>query len=75
MDTQREAWLAAVALDGLEWTQVSELLGMESPAAIKYLPEKSLPVYVLIDSRGKIVSRVQDLETLRTALEDLKKRG
>lgn len=70
MDVQREAWKAAVALDALEWTQVSELLGMDGPAARKYLPEKELPYYCLIDARGKLVFRTEDISELAMELDN-----
>jgi peroxiredoxin len=63
-DKGRRAWLHAVAQDGLPWTQVSDLKGFESPAAVMY-GVKAIPSNFLIDPSGKIVGtnlRGEELE-------------
>lgn len=55
-DKGRRAWLHAVAQDSLPWTQVSDLKGFESPAAVLY-GVKAIPSNFLIDPSGKIVGR------------------
>lgn len=55
-DKGRRAWLHAVAQDSLPWTQVSDLKGFESPAAVLY-GVKAIPSNFLIDPSGKIIGR------------------
>jgi peroxiredoxin len=52
----RKAWLRAVAQDGLPWTQVSELKGANSKAALAYGIE-NIPANFLISPEGKIVAK------------------
>lgn len=63
-DKGRRAWLHAVKQDSLPWTQVSDLKGFESPAAVLY-GVKAIPSNFLIDPSGKIVAtnlRGEELE-------------
>lgn len=52
----RKAWLGAVAQDKLPWTQISELKGFNSKAAVLY-GVSAIPTNYLIDPSGKIVAR------------------
>ena len=52
----RRAWLGAVKQDGLPWTQVSELKGFKSKAAVLY-GVSAIPTNFLIDPNGKIIAR------------------
>lgn len=52
----RRAWLNAIKVDGLPWTQVSELKGFKSEAAVQY-GVSAIPSNFLIDPQGKIVAR------------------
>jgi peroxiredoxin len=52
----RKAWLHAVQQDGLPWTQVSELNGFESQAAVSY-GISAIPANFLIDPSGKIIGK------------------
>lgn len=72
MDLNREAWVAAAKLDGLEWTNVSELLGMESPLAQQYLPEEELPVYYYVGKDGNIIFRCFSVEEADSLLRSQK---
>lgn len=72
MDNSPEAWRAAVTLDGFDWTNVSELLGMDSPAGQIYLPEKKLPCYCLIDRDRRIVFRVFSIAEADSLLTSIK---
>ncbi|BAV07077.1 Peroxiredoxin [Filimonas lacunae] len=70
LDEGRGAWLHAVAQDSLPWTQVSDLKGFESPAAVLY-GVKAIPSNFLIDPTGKIVAtnlRGEELEKKLGAL-------
>lgn len=52
----RKAWINAIKMDGLPWTQVSELKGFGGEAAVQY-GVKAIPTNFLIDPSGKIVAR------------------
>ena len=52
----RKAWLHAVAKDGMPWTQVSELKGFKSKAAVDY-GINAIPANFLIAPDGKIIAR------------------
>jgi peroxiredoxin len=52
----RKAWLKAVQVDGLPWTQVSELKGFQGKSAVLY-GVSAIPSNFLIDPKGKIIGR------------------
>lgn len=52
----RRAWLHAVQQDGLPWTQISDLKGFNSDAAVLY-GITAIPANFLIDPNGKIIGR------------------
>jgi peroxiredoxin len=66
----RKAWLGAVAQDKLPWTQVSELKGFNSKAAVMY-GVSAIPTNFLIDPNGKIVAKNLRGEDLMTKLSAL----
>lgn len=73
LDKDREAWLKAIADDGLLWpNHVSDLRGWSSAGGQLY-GIRSIPATVLIDREGKIVARNlrgRELETkIRQTLE------
>ena len=63
----RAKWLKAIAADQLAWTQVSDLKGWQSQAAILYHIE-AIPQNFLIDPAGKIVAVNLRGDELRAAL-------
>ncbi len=57
MDNTRDAWLAAIAKDGLVWpNHVSDLKGWTSSGGAAY-GIYSIPATVLIDREGKVIAR------------------
>ncbi len=52
----RGAWLGAVKQDKLPWTQISELNGFKSEAAVLY-GVSAIPTNYLIDPDGRIIAR------------------
>ncbi|MCK7556295.1 AhpC/TSA family protein [Chitinophaga sedimenti] len=52
----RKAWLGAVKQDNMPWTQISDLKGFNSEAAVLY-GIKAIPSNFLIDPSGKIIAR------------------
>ncbi|MFC3196716.1 redoxin domain-containing protein [Parapedobacter deserti] len=69
-ETGRQAWLKAIADDGLEWTQVSDLQGWKNKAAQLY-GVKAIPQNFLIDPSGKIVARDLRGDALHEKLQQL----
>jgi len=54
LDTDKSGWLDAIAADGIEFDQLSDLMGFDSPVAIDY-GVSSIPRMVLTDQDGKIL--------------------
>lgn len=70
LDRKRDAWLAAIEKDGLEWLHVSDLKGW-SNAVAKSFGVSSIPHTVLLDREGKIIARGLRGEALKRKLEAL----
>jgi len=66
----RGKWLKAVQDDHLPWTQVSELKGFQSKAAILY-SVGAIPTNFLIDPSGKIIGKNLRGEELQRRLQQL----
>lgn len=56
LDNNKEAWVKAIAKDGLLWPNVSDLKGMQNEVAILY-GVQSIPANFLIDPDGKIIHK------------------
>lgn len=54
LDKDKKAWHKAVAADGMDWINISDLKGYDSPFA-KYYSITSLPFNFLLDSNFKIL--------------------
>jgi len=54
--TTEDAWLKAIAHDGLVWTQVSDLKGWDNSAA-KLYGVQSIPQNFLIDPNGVVIAK------------------
>ncbi|WP_442587664.1 redoxin domain-containing protein [Pedobacter sp. AW31-3R] len=70
LDSKKDAWLKAIAADGLTWTHVSDLKGWSNAAAAEY-GVKSVPASFLIDPQGKFVGKDLRGEELNKTLEGL----
>lgn len=57
LDTEKGKWLAAIAHDKMNWPQLSDLKGDDSPNAENWVI-KSIPSYYLLDGRGRIIKHV-----------------
>ncbi|WP_035564443.1 TlpA disulfide reductase family protein [Hymenobacter sp. IS2118] len=66
----REAWLRAIAKDGLTWTQVSDLKSWNNAVAQAY-GIQSVPQNFLLDPQGKIVATNLRGEELQSTLAKL----
>lgn len=56
LDTDKDAWISAIAKDSLDWTHVSDLKFWDSAPA-KLYGIRSIPSNVLLDPSGKIIAR------------------
>lgn len=70
LDRKRDAWLAAIEKDGLEWLHVSDLKGWSNTVA-KSFGVSSIPHTILLDREGKILARGLRGEALKRKLEEL----
>jgi len=66
----KDAWLAAIKKDGLEWTQLSDLQFWDNGVA-KLYGVKAIPQNFLIDPHGKIVARNLRGDDLENKLEEI----
>lgn len=69
-DSSATNWVQAIERDGLDWIQVSDLLGNDSPMIHQY-DVNALPTNYLLDQDGKIIARNVDVAILEETLEDL----
>jgi peroxiredoxin len=69
-ETAKDAWLAAIKNDHLEWTQVSDLKFWQNMAATLY-GVHAIPQNFLIDPQGKIVAKNLRGDALDDKLEEL----
>jgi peroxiredoxin len=66
----KDAWLAAIKKDGLEWTQLSDLQFWDNDVA-KLYGVKAIPQNFLIDPHGKIVATNLRGDDLEKELEEI----
>ncbi|HSV11731.1 MAG TPA: TlpA disulfide reductase family protein [Hanamia sp.] len=55
-DTKKAAWLKAIAVDHLDWKQVSDLKGWKNSTSNEY-GIKAIPSNVLVDKNGVIIAK------------------
>ncbi|SFS85889.1 TlpA disulfide reductase family protein [Mucilaginibacter polytrichastri] len=67
---KKDAWLAAIKADGLEWTQVSDLKFWNNAAAKQY-GIRAIPQNFLIDPTGKIIGKNLTGEDLNKKLKEI----
>lgn len=70
LDHSKEAWIKAIADDGLNWPQVSDLKFWDSAPA-KLYGIRGIPGNVLLDPSGKIIARNLRGEDLEKKLAEL----
>ena len=68
LDKEKEAWLKAIADDGLTWTHVSDLAYWDNAAAKMYAVQ-GIPHSILVDKNGKILAKDPTAEEVRLELE------
>lgn len=69
LDTDRTKWQQAITADGMDWPQISDLKGDDSPNAGTW-GIKSIPTYYLLDGNGKIIARVAEFVEIGPAISD-----
>lgn len=74
LDDNHAMWKQAVGLDGMIWTNGSDLKGMNSEIVRLYLVN-DLPAYFLLDAENRIVARGISLPVLREKLAELTKKN
>jgi len=68
-DTDQDKWLSAIKRDRMNWMQVSDLKGDDSPNGPTW-GIKSIPAYYLIDGQGKIVARIAEFADVPAAVNE-----
>ena len=68
LDKNKELWLAAIRLDKLPWTNVSDTRNAASPLVKEYALDENLPVYYVVDKSGKMVARGRKFEEVESKL-------
>lgn len=68
LDNDADSWKQAVKDLGMKWTQVSDLKGWHSDAAVRF-GVNSIPMTYIIDSKGKIIAKGLRGEELKTFVE------
>lgn len=72
-DTNHAMWKQAIGLDGMTWTNGSDLKGMSSEVASLYLVS-DLPSYILLDGENRVVLRDLPLSEIEKRLAGLTKK-
>lgn len=70
MDNKKDAWLKAIAEDGVPWTQVSDLKGTKNQVTLMY-GVSAIPQNFLIDPDGKIIAKSLRGDELEKKLTEL----
>ncbi|WP_231932330.1 MULTISPECIES: TlpA family protein disulfide reductase [Butyricimonas] len=73
LDDNHAMWKQAVGLDGMIWTNGSDLKGMDSEIVRLYLVN-DLPAYFLLDAENRVVARGMAFPALRDKLAELTKK-
>ena len=73
LDESAAMWKQAVGLDGMIWTNGSDLKGMDSEIVRLYLV-RDLPAYFLLDAENRIVARDLSFPELRAKMAELTKK-
>lgn len=70
LDDKKELWEKAIEVDGLKWTNISDLKGWKNEVAVLY-GVKMVPINYLIDPKGKIVAKNLREEALQSKLKEI----
>ncbi|MDR0725930.1 MAG: AhpC/TSA family protein [Prevotellaceae bacterium] len=67
LDSNKDKWIEAIAVDKLEWLHVSDIKGWGNEAAVLY-GVRAIPSNFLLDKEGKIVAKNLHGKTLEETL-------
>ncbi|MEO1518509.1 MAG: TlpA disulfide reductase family protein [Bacteroidota bacterium] len=70
VDSSAASWVDAIESDQLDWLQVSDLQGLESPM-VELVYDDQLPTTYLLDQDGRIIAKNLDVELLEDTLSQL----
>lgn len=70
LDTNPDIWKKSVEIDKLQWPNVSDLAGINSPVRKLYNLPENLPYFYLVDKDGKILAKGFTIAQLRTILKE-----
>jgi len=70
LDEQKEAWVKAIKKDKINWLQVIDAGGWETPTASKWRVS-ALPTSYLIDKEGRMIAMDLEGKDLEKALKDM----
>jgi peroxiredoxin len=70
LDKNADDWKAAIAKDGLTWTEVSNLKHWEDPIAVNYNVEE-IPQTFILNSYGVVVARGLKGDALRKKIDEM----
>jgi peroxiredoxin len=71
LDKDKNLWQTAIRQDELPGTHVSDLQGIRSPVQKLFNLKMQLPMYFLIDSKGRIYDHNRDFGKLQASVIDL----
>ncbi|MBU2650821.1 MAG: AhpC/TSA family protein [Bacteroidetes bacterium] len=71
-DQNPDLWRAAIRIDSLNFTHVSDLSGPGSPVTTLLNIPSRLPFYILVSADGTIISKGNDPEALKIEISNLK---
>ena len=71
LDQSKESWKTAIAEDGLNWINVSNLAGADDGVAGLYMAV-NIPYLILIDKKGVISAKGIDFAELETKIKALR---
>lgn len=67
-DSDYSRWLKVTSADGMAWTQLSDMKGMDSEI-LKQYNIKQLPYYFLLDEKGRITAKSDKLKSILPLLK------
>jgi peroxiredoxin len=69
-DTNPDIWKKSVEIDKLQWPNVSDLSGINSPVRKLYNLPENLPYFYLVDKDGKILAKGFTVAQLKAILKE-----
>lgn len=70
LDNSRDAWLHAVSVDHLTWTEVCDLTGWQN-STVRAYGIKGIPFNLLLDKNGKIIAKNLFGKTLENKIREI----